>query len=79
MRFASDSFPHLQDIHSACVPLQERHNQLLADYGRQVRVADIARTVQREAATALSTAHRSASQVPHIPSAASFHLAAYDQ
>jgi len=37
--------------------------QLLADYGRQVRVADIARTVQGEAATALTASQRSAIQV----------------
>ena len=44
---------------------QERHNELVADYGRQVRVADIARAVQQEAAASIATAHRSAAQVGH--------------
>ena len=49
-----------------CWHPQERHMQLLADYGRQVRVADIARTVQGEAATALTASQRSAIQVNYL-------------
>lgn len=43
--------------------VQDQHNELLADYQRQVRVGDIARSVQQEAAGGLATANRSAAQV----------------
>lgn len=43
--------------------VQDQHNELLADYRRQMRVGDIARSVQQEAAGGLATANRSAAQV----------------
>lgn len=51
---------------SVSTHMQERHSQLLDDYARQLRVADIARTVQREAATASLRGI----QVRHLPSSA---------
>ena len=42
---------------------QERHHELLADFGRQVRVADIARQVQKDANLAVADAQQSAREV----------------
>jgi hypothetical protein len=47
---------------TSCV-LQERHHELLADFGRQVRVADIARQVQKDANLAVADAQRSTREV----------------
>ena len=50
-----------------CALSQERHHELLADFGRQVRVADIARQVQKDANLAVADAQQSVHEVSTSP------------